>query len=191
MFTFYNHNLTGFKHFVFQFGLWHEDGPEDSSEEVVQTLPVHHPRKENLQRAAAAQTHEARECKSPTTRPPSPPTARPLISVHSSVCIHALFCSLALKQGLHMCAHEVTHEVCTVSPNVRSINSPLVTLSCCRYPCWLVAYNDCWSSFRSALRSRFVCRDPRDGGVDRELKLGQSSGCLTAQEVVRFLQGGV
>lgn len=52
----------------FQLGVWCEDEPEGSSEEVVQTFPVHHPCKENLQRAAAAQTHEAWKCKSPTTR---------------------------------------------------------------------------------------------------------------------------
>lgn len=43
----------------------HEDLPEGGGEKAVQTLPVHHPRQENLQRAAAAQTHEARERKLP------------------------------------------------------------------------------------------------------------------------------
>lgn len=44
---------------VFQLSVLFEGRHEGSSEEVVQTLPVHHPRKENLQRAAAAKTHEA------------------------------------------------------------------------------------------------------------------------------------
>lgn len=43
----------------------HEVLPEGGGEKAVQTLPVHHPRQENLQRAAAAQTHEARERKLP------------------------------------------------------------------------------------------------------------------------------
>lgn len=43
----------------------HEDLPEGGGEEAVQTLPVYHPRQENLPRAAAAQTHEARERKWP------------------------------------------------------------------------------------------------------------------------------
>lgn len=50
---------------VLQLSDWHEGLPEVGCEKALQTLPVHHPRQENLQRAAAAQTHEARERKLP------------------------------------------------------------------------------------------------------------------------------
>lgn len=43
----------------------HEDLPEGGGEKALQTLPVHHPRQEDVPRAAAAQAHEARERKLP------------------------------------------------------------------------------------------------------------------------------
>lgn len=40
-----------------------KDGPEGRSQEAVPALPVHHPRQAHIQRTAAAETHETRECK--------------------------------------------------------------------------------------------------------------------------------
>lgn len=37
--------------------------PEGCSQEAVPALPVHHPRQTHIQRTAAAETHETRECK--------------------------------------------------------------------------------------------------------------------------------
>lgn len=50
-------------HGVLQLSVRREGELEGGSEKALQALPVHHPRKENVQGAAAAQTHEARECK--------------------------------------------------------------------------------------------------------------------------------
>ena len=47
-----------------QLGIWREEWSEDRGKEAVQTVPVHHPRQADLSRAAASQTHEARERKS-------------------------------------------------------------------------------------------------------------------------------
>lgn len=50
---------------VFQLGVWCEDSLKGSGKKTLQALPIYHPCKENVQGAAAAQTHEAWECKWP------------------------------------------------------------------------------------------------------------------------------
>lgn len=90
--------------FCFQLGFWRDWVSEGSGEEAVPTLPVHHPRKENIQRAAAAQPHEARERKSPGIHPASLP------------CLHHLNLwqtSSSSARDIHCSVVQLWEEDCT------------------------------------------------------------------------------
>lgn len=83
----------------------------------------------------------------PTNQPTNQPS--PLTSAYVCVCVYALFCSLALKQGLHRRLH-MRFAQWVLTCRGRHC-TPLLTLLCCLYPCW--------SLFRSACRNAAMCME--------------------------------